>query len=231
MDEGWHCTRRRAVGVRVYQAIMFDFDGTLARTMEDHFQAWKTVVVEYGVDLQPEDYYPFEGMRLDELVPHIFGKYQRTVPDSKELVPKKEAYYLAHHTFELYPGVQQLLAKLQAKPFPRAVVTAGLADRVKRSAPASFLEQFDVIVTGDQTSEGKPSPVPYLTGAARLGVKPENCIVVENAPLGIESAKKAGAYCIAIASTVSKHHLEDADEIFDSFEELNDSKTLKPYLN
>ena len=217
--------------MRVYQAIMFDFDGTLAMTMEDNFRAWKTVVAEYGLHLQPDDYYPLEGMRLNKLVEHLFGKYNHAAPDANELVPKKEAYYLDHHTFELYPGVQELLARLGGKPLPRAVVTAGLADRLKRSAPASFLEQFDVIVTGDQTSEGKPSPVPYLTGAAKLGVKPEDCIVIENAPLGIESAKKAGAYCIAIASTVSKHHLEGADEILDSFEELNNSKTLKPYLN
>jgi beta-phosphoglucomutase len=100
------------------------------------------------------------------------------------------------------------------------MVTAGRLTRLERSAPPGFLKRFDAIVTGEDTGEGKPSPEPYLCGARRLGVRPQACIVVENAPLGIEAAKRAGAYCIALRTTLDEQALAGADEVVASFEAL-----------
>ena len=211
------------------RAVLFDFDGTLASTMEDHFRAWKAVMAAYGIDLKPEAYYLLEGLHVYELPRRLFGIYQHDVPDEAEVVRRKERYYLEHHRFMLYPGVEELIGRLRAKQVRLAVVTAGLPDRLKRSAPPSLLGQFDAIVTGDET-EGKPSPAPYLRGAEKLGVKPEHCVVVENAPLGIESAKRAGTYCIAICSTLSRHYLEQADEVVDAFEDLQASQAINALL-
>ena len=93
-----------------------------------------------------------------------------------------------------------------------------------------FLERFQAIVTGEDTTVGKPSPEPYLRGAEKLGVRPEACIVVENAPIGIESAKRAGAYCIALCTTVSREALRQADEIVDSFEALREVPLITQLL-
>ena len=68
-------------------------------------------------------------------------------------------------------------------------------------------------MTGDMTTKGKPSADPYLMGSASLSIPPEQCIVVENAPLGIQAAKAANAYCIDICSTLKSSFLQEADEI------------------
>lgn len=216
--------------MRTYRAVIFDFDGTLAKTMEDNFRAWAAATSEYGLAIQPEDYYPLEGVQVEEVVRRLFGKYGRPAPDEKDVVGRKERHYLQHHHFELYPGVEELLDRLRRKKVPMAVVTAGLLNRLNRSAPAALLSGFNALVTGEETAEGKPSAAPYLKGAEKLGVEPEACVVIENAPLGIESAKRAGAYCIALCTTLGRDHLGMADEIVESFEGLKESAVIQGLL-
>jgi beta-phosphoglucomutase len=79
---------------------------------------------------------------------------------------------------------------------------------------------MDVIITGDKVYNCKPHPEPYLNAAKALSVGPLECVVVENAPVGIESAKSAGMYCIAICSTLERRYLEKADMIIDKFADL-----------
>lgn len=212
------------------KAVLFDFDGVLARTMEDTFKAWKAVLAGYGVEIQPEDYYPLEGLKVHEVPARLFGRYGREVPDSSEVVRRKEAYYLKNHRFELYPGVLELVNELRAGGIRTAVVTAALSDRLRGSCPADFLGRFDAVATGEQMTEGKPSPAPYLYAAAKLNVKPKDCIVVENAPLGIESAKRAGSYCIALSTTLDRRYLGAADEVLGSFEDLRHSDRIRELL-
>ncbi|MEE8348682.1 MAG: HAD family phosphatase, partial [Acidobacteriota bacterium] len=130
----------------------------------------------------------------------------------------------------LYPGAPGFIERLRAGQVPIAVATAAQAERLARSVPDDFLANFDVIVTGNDTQFGKPSPEPYLAAAKKLRVQPEQCIVIENAPLGIESAKAAGAYCIALCTTLDRSFLEGADEILNSLEEVQESEMVKPLL-
>ncbi len=213
------------------QAVLFDFDGVLAKTMEDNFMAWKSALSEYGIQIQPDDYYPLEGLKVTEVPARLFGRYNQEVLNPAEVVQKKEAYYLKHHRFELYPGVLELLRKLRARKVPMAVVTAALAKRLTTSCPPGFLESFDVLVTGDEGGEGKPSPVPYLRAAEKLKILPQDCLVIENAPLGVVSAKRAGAYCIALCTTMDKKYLLAADEIWNSFTDLGQSEKITELLN
>lgn len=198
--------------------------------MEDNFKAWKAAMLEYGIELQPGDYYPLEGLSVYELPKRFFGKYHLKPSDEKEVVEKKEKHYLKNHRFSLYPGAEELLELLRSKRIRLAVVTAALRGRLDDSLPKGFLEKFDAVVTGEDTSEGKPSPLPYLKGAEKLRVQSQDCIVVENAPLGIESTKKAGAYCIAVSSTVDKRYLKAADEICDSLESVKESQRIRELL-
>ena len=104
-----------------------------------------------------------------------------------------------------------------------AVVTAGHLDQLRSSVPQHFLEQFDALITRDMFTRGKPDPEPYLRGAAKLGLSPDECIAVENSPLGVRSAHRAKTYCIAICSTVGRNDLAEADEILERFEDLRNS--------
>lgn len=198
--------------------------------MEDNFRAWQAALAEYQIKLQPEDYYPLEGLAVRELPRKLFGKYGLEPPNEREVVQKKEAHYLAHHHFELYPGAWEFIEELGAKHIPLALVTAALRNRLNQSLPSGFLEKFDVVVTGEDTSEGKPSSAPYLKAAEQLRIPPQACMVIENAPLGIESAKRAGMHCIAVCSTLDKTHLGAADEIVDSLSDLKRSVKIRDLL-
>ena len=77
--------------------------------MEDNFEAWRTTLREYGIDLKPEDYYPLEGLSVYELPERLFGKYHKKPPAAKTVVEKKETYYLKNHRFSFYPGVEALI--------------------------------------------------------------------------------------------------------------------------
>jgi len=96
--------------------------------------------------------------------------------------------------------------------------------------PNDFLSQFKAIITSDMYERGKPEPDPYLAGAGAIGVAPHECIVVENAPFGIRAAKRAGAYCIAIASTLPKETLLEADTIVASFGDIKELPVVSTFL-
>ena len=213
-----------------FKAVLFDFDGTLVRSMKDLFRAWRFVMANHGIKIRPEDYYPFEGLRGPEVAEHFLKRYGSNQADPETLAKEKEVRYLKGHRLKLYPGVNSLLRALRKNGVPAAIVTAGFKERVQRSLPEGFLGAFDAMVTGEKTKRGKPFPDPYLAGAKMLGFKPSQCIVVENAPLGIESAKRAGCYCVAIASTLDENYLRKADEIVGRFSDLKSLSVVKALL-
>jgi len=212
-----------------FKGLLFDLDGTLVKTMEEHFNAWNAILRESSIEIKEEDYYPLEGMRLRELAKKLFELNNLEPSDSEadELVRKKDEYYLERYTFQTYAGVEQIVDDLKSKGIPIGIVTAGLANRVDGSIPSEFSSKFDVIITGETAECGKPFPDPYLKGAEALGLSPEEVIVVENAPLGIRSAKSAGAYCIAICSTLNRDYLKESDEIVENFEDLKNLSVIK----
>ena len=213
------------------KGILFDFDGTLADTMEGHYLAWQMALGEYGISIEAYDYYPLEGAGLHEIA-RTFIK-DRSWKDSKieELVIKKKKYYVELQTVTFYPGVESLVAELKAMEIPIAIVTAGHLDQLCLTVPQSFLSNFNALVTGDMVSRSKPDPEPYITGALKLGLKVEDCIAVENAPLGIQSAHHANIFCIGICSTVGPKELAQADEIVNRFEDLRGTNVIKKILN
>lgn len=214
-----------------FKGILFDYDGTLARSMEDHFRSWQAVLAEKGIRISEEDYYPLEGMGLHE-VAEWFGRARQLSDDQmNDLMQRKKEHYLGSHRLEFYPGVESLIAELHRMKIPLGIVTGSHRDQLQHSVPAAFLGQFDALVTGEEFRQGKPSPEPYLVGAQKLGLKPQDCIAIENAPLGVQSAVDAGTYCIAVCSTVGPEHLAGAQEILPAFRDLKQSKTIQEILN
>jgi len=214
----------------VYRGILFDFDGTLACTMEDNLEAWKAVTKKYGIDVKPDDYFPFEGLPMNEVAARFFTVNGLTPPDVSELVALKDEWYLEHHRFSFYPGVEDLVDSLVQATVPLGIVTAGLRDRLERTVPGDFLAKFATVVTGDMTHRGKPYPDPYVAGANAMGLDPKECIVVENAPLGIQAAKSAQSYCIAVCTTLERGYLIGADDIVERFEDLRRVPVIRGML-
>ena len=217
--------------MKSFRGVLFDFDGTLVRTMEDHLSAWQTVAKEYGIEVDPSQYYLREGSPVHEIAGIFSGReLEKTSAEFKEIIRKKEDHFVRNHRFEVYPGVEKFLDELQMRGVPAGIVTAGLFDRITRSTPREFLSRFKTLVSGDKVARGKPFPDSYIMGASELGLAPESCIVVENAPLGITAAKQSGAYCVAICSTLERKHLCEADEIVDSFADLMSSSAIREVL-
>ncbi len=108
-----------------------------------------------------------------------------------------------------------------SKKIKIGLVTASHYDQLGRLMDARLLSKFNFIVTGDEVKKGKPDPEPYLKGIEGLKLAADECIAIENAPLGINSAKSAGLYCIGICSTLDPKSLCGADEIINKFNELN----------
>jgi len=210
-----------------FKAILFDFDGVIAKTMEDNFRAWQRAVESFGGSIDGSDYFPLEGAALSELAKRFCAQNNIDAKYTDDLVKKKEEFYLENNSFSLYETVEEYIAFLRSAGIPLGLVTAGLQDRVEKTVGTEFLKNFDAIVYGGTTEHGKPCPDPYQKAAELLSMQPHECIVIENAPLGITSAKQAGAYCIAIASTMGQEHLGEADEIVSAFRDVKELQTVK----
>lgn len=213
------------------KAILFDFDGVIGKTMEDNFQAWKKAFLDFGIEIKSEDYFPLEGAQLNKVSETISEKYNLSGANYEEIIRKKEDYYLQSNSFSFYDGVIDLISMLKERGIKIAIVSAARKERLFSTVPYDFLMKFDSIVTGDMIEKGKPSPDPYVKAMSDLNVNAKECIVVENAPLGIESAKSAGSYCIAIASTMDKSYLSRADLTIENFLELKNVEMIKNLIN
>src|SRR3989344_1714386 len=212
-------------------AILFDFDGVLAATMEEHYKSWKKSLGLYGAEITRDEYFALEGMNLDGIAKHFCKKYKIDQSHRAEIVRKKEKHFMKITKFKFYPRVKSLIKLLKREKIPTAIVSAAFYSRLIKTAPKDFLKMFSAVVSGDMTKRGKPFSDPYTFAAGKLGINIKNCIVVENSPLGVKSAKNAGAYCIAISSTLDPKLLKDADEIISSFKDLTRSAAINNLIN
>lgn len=209
------------MGPEKIKGILFDFDGVLAKTMEDNYKAWKSAMKDFGANLKGSDYYPLEGIPVKDIAIKFCQKFNINESFCKEIVDKKERYYLRNHHFEFYPGVEKFIDLLKSKKILLGLVTAALSERLQNTVSENFLKKFDTIVSGERTPRGKPYPDPYLQGLSDLNLTSDECVVIENAPMGIKSAKKANLYCFAVCSTLDKSFLKEADEIVEEFKDLS----------
>jgi HAD superfamily hydrolase (TIGR01509 family) len=214
------------------KSILFDFDGTLADTMTNHFKSWQSVLANHKVWVKKEDYFPLEGLGLNEVAKILIQKKVK-IEFIDLLVKEKKKHYIENfkNNIVFYSGVLSLVKSLNSMKIPIAIVTAGHKDQLEKTVPKSFLDCFNAIVTGDKVSKNKPDPAPYLKGAKLLKLESSQCIAIENAPLGVKSAIDAGCFCIGITSTVSKKILYEANEVFGSIDELIKSNLIIKLLN
>ncbi len=202
--------------------IIFDFDGVLVNSMKNNLRAWQEALSTHNVTVDPNAYYLIEGM-----TPHkVVSTFLQENVDIQSIVHKKEALYANGPKSELYDGIHDFLLALKARGLKLAVVSGGGKARVLASLKNyNILECFDLIVTADDVTHGKPHPEPYEQALKGLGCDTKQAVVIENAPLGIESAKSAGLYTVAVGSTLTQNHLTKADHF------CSDHQTLFKFIN
>jgi beta-phosphoglucomutase len=218
-----HMAIKEEISIDTFSTWLFDYDGVVADTMHDNFKAWQHACEIYGAHLKKEDYFPFEGLSskgMSEHLGNIFGLSQ----SEYSTLPQKKAEFYKLHTgpLRIYPGVEDLLSLLKHHDKKLALVSGAGRQRIEETTPSTLLDIFDAIVAGDDISKPKPDPEPYVLALTKVGGKLNDAIVIENAPLGIISAKAANMYCIALTTTLDRESLKSADGIFTGIPELMD---------
>jgi len=212
-----------------FKAVLFDFDGVIADTLTYHVQAWQQVFEKYKLKISPQDIYLLEG-RIAEDICRLMAKQKGLSLDAatvREITRQKRAIYRQITRAAVYPDTRRLIEYLNQTSVKKALVTGSILKNIEPVTGTDFLKNFDVIVTGDQVAHTKPHPEPYLLAAKRLAVKPEECIVIENAPSGITAAKRAGMYCIAVKTTIQdEQYLKEADLIVEAISKIPMEKLL-----
>ncbi|HMK45368.1 MAG TPA: HAD family phosphatase [Methanocella sp.] len=207
-----------------YKAVLFDLDGVITDTMNLHYEAYRLAFKDYGIDVSRMDIFMREGMPSMDVgrdIASVKGA-RLTEADIMKLIGKKREIQrsMAEKDARIYPGVTETLRVLRDHGVRLALITGSNLMSVQKTLQkvGGIEGLFDAIITGDDTLRGKPYPDPYLKGMEKLGVPGEKSVVVENAPLGIRSAKAAGAgYVIAVTTTLPAECLKEADDIVSSF--------------
>ncbi len=207
-------------------AIIFDMDGVVLDSMPTHVQTWQQALAPLGIELAADDLYPLEGVPTELTAQKLTEKFLGrpcSAEEAQRLAGAKRAYFRQIFEPKLVPGIGPLLHDLHGRGYRLGLVTGSARSVVDESlAPTGVAALFDAVVTGDQVARGKPDPEPYRIAAERLGLPPAECLAVENAPLGIRSAKGAGMGCVALETTLSAEQLTaaGADRVFEQARSL-----------
>ncbi|MDK2831402.1 MAG: beta-phosphoglucomutase [Methanolobus sp.] len=203
------------------KGIIFDSDGVLVNSMPFHAKAWVEVFAEYGIEVTEEDIYEIEGSNHVGVINIFFGTAGR-IPEPEiyaEILEKKRAHFLENNRAEVFEGMYDCLSSLKNK-FKLAVASGADRTIVTSLMDKFYPGIFDTIISGEDVENGKPDPEPYEKAIVKLGLSKDECLVVENAPLGVESAKNAGVFCVGVPTYLDESKLKEADFVVRNHSEL-----------
>ena len=213
----------------VIKGCIFDLDGVIVDTAHYHFLAWKRLADELGYHLTEAENEQLKGvsrMQSLDIILKLAGISLNT--EHKEILAnKKNAWFNEYikqmDPGEIFPGVKDLMRDLRSHG-----VKIGLASSSRNASAVIRVlrieQEFDAIVDGNMIRHTKPHPEIFLMTAAKLGLHPKDCVVIEDAEAGVEAATSAGMKCIGIGSPKL---LDKADRIFAKTSEINLSTLRK----
>jgi beta-phosphoglucomutase len=193
------------------RAVIFDIDGTIVDNMHLHAEAFAMFAERHGLPpLTSEDRARLDGRRNSEIFPILF---KREVPreEWQAYEVEKEGLYRELSKGRLTPmkGLHVLIERLRESGIPMALATSAPEPNVIHTLNELGLgDAFPVIVRGDQVPRGKPAPDVFLEAARRLNVEPKECLVFEDAPMGIEAAHAAGMPVVALTTSFQAAHFD-----------------------
>ena len=183
------------------RAVLWDLDGTMVDSAEQHWQSWVEALEAEGFSVTREQFRATFGQRNDRILKTWLG--QRATADVIDRVgnAKEEAYRRIMRAGGLEPlaGVHAWIDRLHRERWRQAIASS--APRLNVEAVIEVLDwsrYFGAIASGDDVTAGKPDPQVFLVAAERLRVSPSRCVVVEDAAVGIEAARRGGMHSIAV---------------------------------
>jgi HAD superfamily hydrolase (TIGR01509 family) len=198
------------------KAILFDMDGVLFDSMPNHAYAWSHAMTDFGLKMEPEEVYMNEGRTGKGTINILSNRYwgrNATDEEVEQIYEAKSALFNSLPETQPMPGAMDLLKKIREQGLMRVIVTGSathaLLDRVNAAFPDIFSPEL--MVTAFDVQHGKPNPEPYLMGLKKAGIQASEAIVIENAPLGIQAARAADIFTIAVnTGPLPDHILLDA---------------------
>lgn len=200
---------------------LFDWDGVIIDSSRQHETSWEMLADEIGKPLPPGHFVQGFGMKNQVIIPNIL-KWTEDPAEIERYSLRKEALYreiIQREGISPLPGVGALLDVLAAHGVPCAVASSTHRENIETVFDAIGLRsRFRAVVTGEDVAHGKPDPEVFLTAAARIGCEPGDCVVFEDALVGIEAGRAAGSRVIAVATTNPIEALGGADLAVPSLE-------------
>ena len=222
-SSGSYVLRGKMAENKKLEAVLFDMDGVMVDSEPLWTEAEKQLLARRNLRYSPSLKSTMMGRDARGAVAHLIEHYglAESVDQLMEERNQLIAEFFKEH-LQAIPGASELV---------RSVMAAGIMTGLVSSSPKPLVELalekiglnrlFDLIMSGDQVVRGKPAPDIYITAARTLGVTPQNCLVIEDAPHGVAAAKGAGMCCLAISSSVSVEELALADKVVSGFEKVN----------
>lgn len=190
------------------RGIIFDMDGVLIDAMPFHAEAMRIAInEETGHNIDKKIVYLLEGMPGPELIKEIFKRDNISNKDGDDLAEKiskrKKELFKQIQKSQAIEGAKELIEDLRYCNCLKALVSGASKKEIEAILDENIgLKSFDVVIAGDDIEEGKPHPSPFQTALQRMNLKPSEAIVVENAPLGVEAAIRAGIeYIVTLNNT------------------------------
>lgn len=212
------------------KAAIFDLDGTLIDNNAYHLQSWVRYLKNMDRVISEEEYKAnVNGRTNKDVIEYI---YQRKMEDAEAMVYalEKEAIYRELYKTDItpVPGLLPFLKRLKDRNIPMAIATSGIQINIDFMFDNIPMRQyFDVVVNSSHIKKGKPDPEIYLKTAEILGVSTGNCLVFEDAVVGINSAKAAGMKVIGVLTTHSAEELSGADALIKDYTGLESDENFQ----
>ena len=185
------------------RAVLFDMDGVLFDSMPNHAYAWSHAMTDFGFKMKPEEVYMNEGRTGSGTISILAQRYwgrEATEEECQRIYEAKSQLFNSMPEPGPMAGAKEVLERVKASGLMRVIVTGSgttsLLERLEGAFPGMF--RRELMVTAFDVQHGKPNPEPYLMGLKKANISADEAIVVENAPLGIQAARAAGIYTIAV---------------------------------
>lgn len=188
-----------------FDAVIFDCDGTLVDSMPAHFEAWCEALSIHGAGgiLKEDVFFAMGGRPTRDIVVDLNDEYGLRLDPEAVAFAKREAFLKRMDSVTLIDEIAAFAQSLRGR-VPMAVASGGSRMVVEKTLRAvGISDWFDEVVTADDVKEGKPAPDIFLKAASLLGVAPQSCLALDDAPAGVLAAQRAGMHVIAVPSPLA----------------------------
>ena len=216
-----------------FEAVIWDMDGVIVDSGPYHFLSWQEVFHKKDVNFTEADFQHNFGKRNDTIIRYAMGE-SLSAEEVDVVASEKEESFRRKIVMNVkaLPGVLKLMDSLRKSGIKTAIASSSPPENIQLILGKLGIQDcFSAIVWGREVPDGKPSPQEYLLAAQKLGVAPQNCVVIEDAVAGVTGAERAGMKCIAVTNTHPRQSLEEADLVVDSLESLNISDFEKLFYS